>query len=239
MPQKIVDIPGVGEVLLAKRRGSKNLRLSIRPDGQVRVGLPAWAPYSAGIKFALGRAGWISKNRPQRQTYLLKHGDLIGKSYRLVFEYDTQAKRVSTRLKSNTVFISSHLPIDAEVVQARIIQACERALRQDSAKLLAARLEQLSRQYNLPYSSLKIKRLRSRWGSCSNQQTITLSYYLIQLPWQLIDYVIVHELTHTRHLHHGPDFWTAMEIYLPGARMLRKQVNIYRPVILPNGQIVS
>jgi hypothetical protein len=53
----------------------------------------------------------------------------------------------------------------------------------------------------------------------------------MQLPWQLIDYVLLHELTHTTILRHGPDFWRALEAVLPNARVLKKAMREYQPIL--------
>src|SRR5438270_11361564 len=119
MAQKIVDIPGIGEVILSKRRGAKNLRLTIQPNGRIRVGLPAWAPYSTAIKFALNRADWINLNSKHYQTTALQSGDLIGKSYRLEFVSGVlTVPAIKTRLGPSTITVTSYLDISDSLVQA-------------------------------------------------------------------------------------------------------------------------
>jgi predicted metal-dependent hydrolase len=83
----------------------------------------------------------------------------------------------------------------------------------------------------LSYHSVKVKRLASRWGSCSSNKVITLNFFLMQLPWPLIDYVLIHELIHTRHMNHSPDFWNDFERIHPGAKNTRNILKQYRPVI--------
>ncbi|HET9722195.1 MAG TPA: SprT family zinc-dependent metalloprotease [Candidatus Saccharimonadales bacterium] len=231
MAQKIVNVPGIGDVLLAKRRGSKNLRLSVLPDGRVRVGLPAWAPYSAGINFAKNRSDWVKKHSVSRDY--LKHGDQIGKSYRLYFQRDASHINVSTRVTSNAVIVRTALEISNPDVQQKASLASERALKKEAERLLPQRLDTLALVHNLPYKSLRIKKLSSRWGSCSNSQQITLNFFLIQLPWHLIDYVIIHELLHTKYLNHGDTFWSAYESIRPEAKKLRREINQLRPILTP------
>jgi predicted metal-dependent hydrolase len=233
MSQKIVDLPGVGKVLLAKRRGTRSLRLSIQPNGTVRVGLPAWAPYSAGIKFALSRSDWIARHQKDHRPVILKHGHQIGKSHRLQFVSAPSAVQIITRLGSNTITVSSSLGLADLAVQSRAAKACERALRKEAQNLLPQRLSQIADQHGLDYKGTHIKRLLSRWGSCSDSGLITLNYYLVQLPWHLIDYVLLHELIHTRQMNHGREFWELFEQYLPEAKALRKQIKQYRPVLMP------
>jgi predicted metal-dependent hydrolase len=232
MSQKVVDIPGIGEVLLSKRRGSKNLRISLLPDGRVRVGMPNWVPYAAGVKFALSRSEWINAHQPNGRSTMLKNGDLIGKSCRLVLVHDPYAKTFSSRLSQNQLIIKSHMPLSNKDIQKKIQTAGERALKNEASHLLKQRINHISSFHSIEYKRLRIKKLSSRWGSCSNDKTITLSYFLIQLPWHLIDYVIIHELAHLTHLNHSPDFWSHVENMLPEAKKFRKEIKTYRPVLM-------
>ena len=78
---------------------------------------------------------------------------------------------------------------------------------------------------------MAVKRLKSRWGSCDQHTNIILNIFLMQLPWECIDYVLLHELTHTNVLHHGPDFWLAMTQVLPNVTQLRKAMRDYQPIL--------
>ena len=69
------------------------------------------------------------------------------------------------------------------------------------------------KNYINSYNSLKIDTAKSRWGCCSSRKDIKLSYYLLLLPERLIDYVIVHELCHTREMNHGPRFKALLHSY--------------------------
>jgi predicted metal-dependent hydrolase len=232
MAQKYVDLPGIGQVLLAKRKGSRNLRLTIRPDGVVRVGLPVWAPYAVGIKFAMERTDWIKRHLASTLKPPLKHGDRIGKSFRLNFRHDDSRKTVATRIVANEIRVHSPYPMSHAVAQSAAAAASERALKADAEKLLSLRLKELADKYKFSFRSVKVKKLRSRWGSCSSQSDITLNVYLIQLPWELIDYVILHELTHTQHMNHSQDFWDHMQKILPDTKSLRRQIRLFRPDII-------
>ncbi len=233
MSQKIVEVEGIGQVVLAKRRGSRNLRLSIRPDGSVRVGIPHWAPYSAGVAFAVKRKGWINSHLAASQPMLLADGQRIGKSYRLSFRNSSTVGRTRTRVAANLISITSPHHPASQPVQRAAQTACERALKREAEELLTRRLSRLSAAHGLAYDRLKIKRLTSRWGSCSDRKLITLNYYLVQLPWHLIDYVIIHELAHTKHLNHSPQFWQLVAEILPDAKQLRREIKQHRPVLAP------
>lgn len=234
MAQKIVSLPQIGRVVLAKRRGSKNIRLSVGADGQVRVGLPYWLPYATGISFAQKRADWIKRHQAKHQPVVLKSGDVIGKSFRLQVVYDPLAERITSRLVGNDIKLISNLPPTAVATQQKAAAACERALKAEAQRLLVDRTAELARRHGLLYHQVRIVKLKSRWGSCSSEKVISLSYFLVQLPWELIDYVIIHELLHTRHLNHSHDFWDSFEALTPGAKAKRQAMRTHRPVVTPN-----
>jgi predicted metal-dependent hydrolase len=234
MAQKIVEVDGLGPVLFSKRRGTKNLRISIRANGQIRVGIPHWAPYSAGVAFVKSKKSWIATHQSLNIPILLKNGDRIGKAHRLYFKTaESTSSVVRTRVTKTEIIISTDLPGDSQEVQQKAISACERALKQQSLVLFPRRLDELCAKTGLKYKSLKIAKLTSRWGSCSSKKDITLSYFLVQLPWESIDYVILHELTHTNHLNHSKSFWAELSEYLPSAKTAKKQMKHYQPKVTP------
>lgn len=231
MAQKLLVLPGVGEVVLVKRRGAKNMRLSLTPAGKVRVSLPLWAPYAAGIAFARSRADWIVSNKTLHAQTELKHGDKIGAGHQINLVEVPTGRTLSMRITSPNVFIYAPRGIDASRLQAKINQAAESALKKEALQLLPPRLSLLSITHRLPYSGLQIRKLTSRWGSCSSKKKITLSIFLVQLPSNLMDYVLIHELLHTKYQHHGPDFWNAFEQILPDAKKMRREIHKFRPVV--------
>lgn len=232
MPQRRVIIPEIGEVTLAKRRGAKNLRLSITAKGEVRVSMPSWTPYTVGIAFAKKRQAWIINHLQAYGETPLREGMLIGKAHRLHFRQSQNPPK--GRLTASTIEITGNLPYSNQITQTKVRAVAERALREEAALLLPQRLRTLAAKHGFSYKEVRVRKLTSRWGSCSRDRTISLSFYLIQLPWQLIDYVLLHELVHTEHLNHGADFWKAFESALPDARRLRKDIKTHKPRLEPS-----
>lgn len=231
MPSKNFTLDGNLSVTISKRRTNRHLRLSIAPSGQVRVSIPAWAPYSAGLNFARSRQAWI---RDQHQpAALLKHGQAVGKGHHLQFVPKPAATRTASRISDTAVVIShpeTERP-DGLAAQRAAQTACIRALRRQAEQLLPQRLATLASVHGFTYQAVAVKHLKSRWGSCDHQAHIVLNLFLMQLPWELIDYVLLHELTHTRILKHGPDFWRAMGVVLPKTAALKKDLRDYHPVL--------
>lgn len=231
MAVKIVEIPGLGTVTLCKRRDSRSMRLSISADGNLRVTMPMWLPYKVGEQFASSKAQWISERRTPRRH--LQPGQRVGKAHRLQFEPRTALSRINSRVRDNQIIIThpEHSSHQDSEVQKAASKACIRALRLEAEQLLPGRLQTLSQHTQLNYASVDVKQLKSRWGSCSSRQEITLNLFLMQLPWHLIDYVIIHELTHTRVMRHGPPFWEEIQKHLPNAKELRKEIAEHQPIL--------
>lgn len=214
-----------------KRRGSRNIRLSIASTGEVRVSIPTWAPYASGLQFARSRQAWILEQR--QDVAPLTDGQLVGKAHHLRFTTDSRDKKPTSRITAGEIIVRypAELNSDDVAVQAVAQKACIRALRQQAQQLLPQRLTTLAARHGFSYNSVAIKQLKSRWGSCDTQKHIVLNLFLMQLPWECIDYVLVHELVHTKVLHHGADFWSTMEANLPNTKALRKQIKSYQPVM--------
>lgn len=234
MPQKIIEVEGVGPVTLYKKRGAKHVRLSVNADGRARVTMPSWAPYQLGIDFIKSKVDWLKENVVKNQPDELEHGLKVGKAHRLEFELKAST-RVSTSVSAGKikVYVPFGTAMNDPKVQTLATKACERALKAEAETLLPQRLQQLSGKSNLGYTSVKIQRLKSRWGSCNQAKEIVLNLYLMQLPWDLIDYVLLHELTHTKIMAHGSVFWTEMENHVANLASKRKRIKQYQPRLRP------
>ncbi|MBI2009044.1 M48 family metallopeptidase [Candidatus Saccharibacteria bacterium] len=233
MAQRQVYIEGIGEITLAKRRGTHSLRLSINAAGRVRIGLPYWASYAAGISFAKSRADWINEQQVLNQHAQLRDGMKIGKAHTLYFNHDPHFSYIKTRIDKIGIYITGPYGDQDERVQLKARMISEKALYNEARVILPQRVKSLSALHNYSYKELKIRKLTSRWGSCSSHKVITLSYFLMQLPWELIDYVILHELVHTKYLNHSPRFWQVLEELMPNAKPLQKVIKTHKPRIQP------
>jgi predicted metal-dependent hydrolase len=91
-------------------------------------------------------------------------------------------------------------------------------LREKARSYLIPRLAQLSKETGLDYRCVQIKWQRTLWGSCSSKRRINLSARLIFLPPELVRYVLVHELCHTKHCNHSARFWRLVAVFEPAYR---------------------
>lgn len=229
MAVKYFELPNIGKVAAYKRKGSRSIRVSVTSEGLVRVTLPYWVPYKTGLNFIQSKADWIVEQR-QTSVSVLLDNQAIGKAHHLILQPDSNAMKVSSRLRGTEAIVSYPLslnPNDAHVQKAAKAVSI-RALRKEAEKLLSSRLSSLASKHGFSYKSVSVRQLKTRWGSCNSRAEISLNIFLMQLPWHLIDYVLIHELTHTKVMHHGPKFWQEFESHLPEVKLLRKEIRQYK-----------
>ena len=105
----------------------------------------------------------------------------------------------------------------------------ERFLAIDKAnarKKLKNRLYYLAKEHGFTCNNVSIREQRTRWGSCSSKNNISLNLKLVLLPKELIDYVILHELVHTRIHDHSKKFWTELDKYAGNGKVMAKRLRM-------------
>jgi predicted metal-dependent hydrolase len=138
--------------------------------------------------------------------------------------------RMTLRNGNLTVFVPQKLDIESPQSQSVIKQLIEEGLRHEAKRILPAKTAQWAKKFNLSFRQVFIKKLISKWGSCSSDKNINLSLYLMLLDEKFIDYVILHELTHTVHLNHSAEFWQLLSQFCgEDAQGLRSQLKYNLP----------
>ena len=99
--------------------------------------------------------------------------------------------------------------------------------RAEATRQLTTRLHVLATQYGFTYRGVRIRAQQTLWGSCTPANVISLNAKLLQLPSELIDYVLLHELTHTRVKHHGRTFWAELARHVAEPRALARELRRY------------
>ena len=128
---------------------------------------------------------------------------------RLSFPCGVSARRAMEFLECKAGWVPPQLPPAAE--KARV-EELRRAAKAD----LPDRIGRLSRITGLKYNKLTIRASRTKWGSCTGTNNISLSLFLMTLPEHLRDFVIVHELCHTVHHDHSPKFHALVDRLVGG-----------------------
>ncbi len=96
----------------------------------------------------------------------------------------------------------------------------------DARKRLTDRLYHLAREHGFTCNNVSIREQRTRWGSCSHKNNISLNLKLVLLPKELIDYVMLHELVHTRIHNHSKKFWAELDKYTRNGKVMAKRLRM-------------
>jgi len=146
----------------------------------------------------------------------------------------TSLKRAKAFVRSKTLWIQKHLDKmkqleDAHQTLSRQAAQIDQA---EAKQRIALRLNALARRHGFSYNKVVVRSLKSRWGSCSHNNNISLNIKLIVLPKEILDYVILHELVHTHIRNHSNDFWKALDTLLGDARTLDLKLKQYSIMLL-------
>lgn len=218
-----VEHPTYGTVRVSRRKGSRSIRIGLAQDGEVRLSLPFRTSLQQGLQFLNDKKDWIEKHRQESND--VEHGARIGKFHTLKLVVDSTGGK--TTIVQNTIIVRIADDATADEVKSKIESASKRALKKEAQQLLPKQLQQHAQVHGYAFTSVSVKPLKTRWGSCSSQNDIILNTYLMQLPWRLIDYVLLHELAHTKHHNHSASFWATLEKTLPDAQIRKREIKKY------------
>jgi predicted metal-dependent hydrolase len=146
----------------------------------------------------------------------------------------TSFKTARDFVSSKTTWIQKHLKRlkELENVHQTLSKKVTDIDKDEARRTLLERASQLARLHGFAYSKVSVRNLKSRWGSCSHKNNISLNMKLIVLPQELLDYVVLHELVHTRIKDHGSDFWKELDRLVGNARALNVKLERYSMVLL-------
>lgn len=143
-------------------------------------------------------------------------------------------KKVEQFVVSKTDWIVKHLAKARQLEQRRLKATglIEKTDAGEAREYLVQKLRTLAERYGFKVGNVAVRKQKTRWGSCSADNNISLNINLIHLPQQLMTYVILHELVHTRIKNHGRQFWRELDDLVGDARRLRSRLNEYSYLLL-------
>lgn len=226
MPVSTADLEEIGQIKIYKRKGQKNIRLRVDNDGSVKLSLPWYVSKRVGLIYAKSKKVWL-KEQLKSHTSSVSEIRYIG-IYKVEIEY-TGRKRPSAQINNGSIFITLPEHLNEEQKIKQTANVIEEVLRKKAQAVLCSEVERIASKNNIDIKSVKVKKLKSRWGSCDSKKNITLNLYLAHLPDRVWEYVICHELAHTKHLNHSWQFWSYVGELLPDYQQMRKELRKYSP----------
>lgn len=233
MPKKTFFLQEIGEIDFVKHKRAKYLKIAVKSTGKIRVTVPFLCSYEEAKNFARQKTDKIKK--------YLQQLDIKNNYFDENTVFNTKNHKLKIKKYSEDIckyFISEgtaefYYPESANVlnpeIQLKIKNFATELMRHEAKHYLPIRVDQLAEKHGFKYKRVFVKNLKSRWGSCSNVNNINLNLHLMRLPEHLTDYVILHELAHTREKNHGKGFYKLLEDLVPGAKKLDRELRSFSP----------
>ncbi len=221
-----VDLMGrsVGYSLKQSQR-TRGIRLEIRSETGLTVVVPRKYTQQQVLDILRQKSRWILRHLPSNEPVQLPlftpepgQGDKLYFMGRPI-EIDIGAAKFPT---SSVVLRGNKLLINTGTRDGAIPAILEKWYREQAATIFAQKADSFQQAMGLHYRAIFIRGQRTRWGSCSPAGNLTLNWKLLTAPEEIIDYVVVHELSHLRHMNHSRRFWDMVEHYCPNWRRYRK-----------------
>jgi predicted metal-dependent hydrolase len=204
---KKTDIP---EYKIRVSNRARHARLQVKPFIGLEVVIPKRFPRNQVESFVTRHRGWINEQLDKHASSFEKpslpeqiHITLTDETFSV--EYIDEQELIET---------DRHLRINRQDAYALL----RFWVREKARRELSPRLLELAQQFNFSYQRISIRSQKSRWGSCSTRGTISLNDQLIFLPSETVDYLLIHELCHTRHMNHSSSFWKLVSQCCPDFR---------------------
>jgi predicted metal-dependent hydrolase len=211
------------------------MNISVKPFIGVRITIPERVSFYEGEKLAHEKIKWIEEhvNKMRGYEYANAIYDENSKFQTRNHQLELKASKnnkISARVRNGLIMIKYPLGKDFKSfeIQKVIRKGIENAYREEAKEYLPKRLNDLSDKFGLPFNELFIKNIKSRWGSCSGKNNINLSIHLMRLPDHLIDYILLHELAHTKVKNHSKKYWNFLDTLTGDAKKLDKELKKFR-----------
>jgi predicted metal-dependent hydrolase len=204
----------VPQVYFVRVRRARRYILRVRPDGSLRVTVPRGGSRREAEAFVRENRPWIERER------LRAHAEHSPREWQpgivILFRGFPVALTAAPHTAGFVVSYGDRRIILADLSGLR--EAIEADLRAVAKAELGPRLRQLASAHGLDVRGTSIRNQRSRWGSCARNGHIALNFRLVQMPDEVRDYVLVHELMHLRQQNHSRRFWRLVEAACPAFR---------------------
>jgi predicted metal-dependent hydrolase len=215
---------------------AKRLRLTLKAD-RVWVTIPPRTSQATTDRFLRETNSWLNEQWQKLQQRKQQHDANLAQNPHFALNNPLENQVHLPVYQATWVFdVSTNYLRIKEVEQMLFVpeinknQHLRQWVKTRAQNYLPNRLAELATQHGFQYSGCTVRHARTRWGSCSRLGSINLNASLILLAPELLDYVLLHELCHTREFNHSPHFWAEMYAVCPTFKADRKTL---KQIVLP------
>lgn len=209
-------------IVLVRHRCARRYILRVLPDGTLRVTLPRWGSRREALRFVDDSREWVARQRAaQAGEAAAACRWRVGAA--VLVDGEPAVLRVEQRPDGMRLWCGeAHVPLQGPCDPGDLRGPVTRWLRARARRELPAALRALAAQHGLRVRRVSVRNQRSRWGACSRQGSITLNWRLVQVPPDVREYVLLHELMHLRELSHSSRFWRLVARVCPHFQQARR-----------------
>ncbi len=175
---------------------------------------------------------WLSEDR--LQEFIARHQDWIKEKQQYYQRLTRLLPEISLSPGALFLYRGQFLPLAAGPQEPGLYLPegnLQKYFRQLAAQLISKHLDELALRHRFNYQYLVIKKLKSTWGSCSPDNTLTFNYRIIFAPPPLLEYLLIHELVHTRFHNHSRNYWQTVAQIIPDYQARRRYLNALTPAL--------
>ena len=218
-----------------KRGKRRTIGFCVGSDG-LAVSVPKWVPLPEIDQAVHAKSGWILKKltdaRERHRQIESSRIDwregasfpLLGKPVHVALEPGQGLAVLDAETGSAEAARMLRIKLPANAPPEKIQHAVQAWLMQQARQVFTARLDFFAPQLGVEWRKLDLSNAATRWGSASSSGTIRLNWRLMHFRQEVVDYVVVHELSHFRFMDHSPRFWATVESVLPEHMALRREL---------------
>jgi predicted metal-dependent hydrolase len=185
-------------------------RIKVSEDGSVRVLVPNTFTEEDVQSLLVKKEKWIRKQKSffsSKSKIELSRNQILLYGNRYSYFFDSTYKRKITIDHDHKTVRAMNDLLDSNIQK--------KWLKTEAKKYLIPRTEKLAAQLSFTYNSIYIRDQKTKLGNCSEEKNISLNWRLIKAPMMVSDYIIIHELVHTKIMNHTSKFWTLLKSIYP------------------------
>ncbi len=199
---------------------SKNIKISLKQDSTILVTMPIYCPYKTAREFLLSNFEKI-KGFKKEENFLSKDLKTKFETLKII---ESDSLKVETKKNIVYFYYPNDVDFNSEIVQNKLKEAYLKALKIEAKNYLPDRLNYLAKKYGFSYGKVSLRNQKTRFGSCSYFNDISLNINLMRYDFDCIDYVIIHELCHARVKNHSEKFWIEVGNIIPNYKAIRRKL---------------
>ena len=236
---RIVEYKEIGKVSFIRKSAVRSLKITIKPFRNIQVTVPRFVSFEAAGIFVEQKQQWIKRSQARLSKYCSRltifHENSSFKTRDHILEilrHEKSTIRTIIRNGCIQVFFPHYADVNDSRVQIAVRKAINTALRLEAGRYLPEMAQIIAVRHGFQYKQLTFRNNKTRWGSCSRDNRISLNIHLMRLPQHLCEYVILHELCHTLKKHHQQSFWQLLDVVTGGkAKQLDRELNAFSPEV--------